>query len=435
MQDVIGSAVNAFGWWRKTRISERCERLAALAGVLIQRHASVEHLITAEVAQTVSLARDEVRKCAAYARWLAANGAHILAPRHAAGAEIHYRPLGVIAGIMPWNFPFWQVFRFATAALLAGNVVLVKHSPLAPRCAAAVSDLFRACGFEHVFFCESGSAKIAQDLIADARVQAVAFTGCVETGRCVAGLAGRHLKKCVLELGGSDAFIVMPSADIRGAASRAIASRIRAGGQACTAAKRFIVHAAVADDFEAQFVAGMRALKTGDPFDLTTDVGPLIHEAAADRLERQVDDSVRAGAVLLCGGRRIASRVYEPTVLRIRSVDVPVMQEETFGPVAPILRVNSLEEAIETANASIFGLNASVWTAEESELAAFRSELEIGQLFVNTAASSRIDLPFGGTKASGFGRILADAGVYEFVNVTTEVRPCEPSPTAQMRAR
>ena len=422
-ESAVASAANAATWWSETTIAERTSRLTALAGALSQRSGAFQHLITSEVARTLRESCAEVLKCAAYARWLAANGAHTLAPRPAAGARIHFRPAGIVAGIMPWNFPFWQVFRFAAAALVGGNAVIVKHSPLVPRCAAALTELFAAAGFDRgVFFCESGPAQSARKLIADDRVRAIAFTGSSETGRKVAELAGRHLKKCVLELGGSDAFIVMPTANLRDAVRAAVQSRMRASGQACTAAKRFIVHVAVAEEFEARLAAAFDALKTGDPFDPSTDVGPLINEAATDRLERQVRVSIADGAELLYGGERLSPRVFQPTILRASTVTVPVMQEETFGPVAPILRVRDVDEAIEMSNRSRFGLSASVWSTDEDELASFRSRLDVGQLFVNTAASSRIDLPFGGTKDSGFGRELGDAGVYEFVNVKTEIR-------------
>ena len=365
-----------------------------------------------------------MQKCIAYVQWLAENAERILAPRRPApDACIYYDPAGVVLGIMPWNFPLWQVVRFATPALIGGNVVIVKHSPLVPRCADALTELFASAGFEAgVFYCKAASSDIAQRLIADDRVRAVAFTGSSESGRAVAATAGQHLKRCVLELGGSDAFVVMPTANVAGAVNSGVESRMRAGGQACTSAKRFIVHNAIADDFEQRFVAAMSAIRIGDPFDPATDSGPLVSEDAANRLERQIRESVDRGAKVLSGGRRIDARIIEPTVLAIRDIDVPVMQEETFGPVAPIVRVANLDGAIDVANATRYGLSASVWTNDASEIAAFRSRLDVGQLFVNVITSSRVDLPFGGTKDSGFGRELGDAGVYEFVNVKTEVR-------------
>jgi succinate-semialdehyde dehydrogenase/glutarate-semialdehyde dehydrogenase len=410
MDAAIAAAADAAVRWSETRVDERAQRLTALAGALSQRSGSLQHVISSEIARSPRESCAEVRKSAAYARWLAANARHIVAPRYAAGARIHHRPLGVVAGITPWNFPVWQVVRFAAAALAGGNVVIVKHSPLVPRCAEALNDIFAIAGFDRgVFFCESGSASVARRLIADDRVRAIAFTGSAETGREIASLAGRHLKKCILELGGSDAFIVMPTGDVGEAARLGVESRLRASGQACTAAKRFLVHESIADEFEERFVSAMQSAT----------IGPLISEAAADRLERQVRES---HGKILCGGKRISPRVFEATALRVNSVAVPVMQEETFGPVAPILRFRDIDGAIEAANASPFGLSASIWSEDENDIDRFRSRLEVGQIFINMPAASRIDLPFGGVKASGYGRALADAGVYEFVNVTTEVR-------------
>jgi succinate-semialdehyde dehydrogenase/glutarate-semialdehyde dehydrogenase len=380
----------------------RTQHLTALAGLLTRHATALQRLITDEVG-TASCG--EVVKCAAYLRWLAANAEEILAPRRIGdGACIHYDPLGVVAGIMPWNFPLWQVIRFAAGALVAGNRVVVKHSPLVPRCAEALNEMFLDAGFID-FSCASGPASDAERLIADGRVRLVVFTGCAESGRKVAALAGQHLKRCILELGGSDAFIVMPDADVARAARIGAASRMRVNGQACTAAKRFIIHDAVAGEFERLFVEAVQA----------ADIGPLVNEAAADRLERQVRDSIAAGAALLCGGTRLGPRTFAPTVLAVQSVDLPVMQQETFGPVAPILRVRDLDEAVAAANATRYGLSASLWT--RTNVGEFRARLGVGQLFVNTAASSRFDLPFGGTKDSGFGRALGAAGLYELVNV------------------
>lgn len=420
---VLASAAEALAWWRHTPPAERSRRLTALAGVLSQNALSLQRLITEEVSKTVRSSAAEVVKCAAYVRWLAENAPSILAPRRVGSdATIHYEPLGVVAGIMPWNFPLWQVIRFAATALAAGNTVVVKHSPLVPRSAEALTRLFAVAGFgEGLFYCRSGCSREAESLIVDERVRAVTFTGGPEAGRAVAALAGRHLKRCTLELGGSDAFVVMPSADLGRAVRNAVQSRIRAGGQACTAAKRFLVHEAVAAEFEDEMVRATRVLKTGDPFDPATDVGPLVNEAAADRLQAQIEESVAAGAVLLCGGARLSPRLIQPAVLTVQTADVPVMQEETFGPVAPILRVRDLDEAIAAANATPFGLSASVWTSDPCERQEFFARLVVGQLFFNAAVSSRFDLPFGGTKASGFGRELGAAGLHELVNVKTEV--------------
>jgi succinate-semialdehyde dehydrogenase/glutarate-semialdehyde dehydrogenase len=415
----IDAAVRAFVRWRQTAVAERTEKLAALGELVAARTPLLARLITSEVSKTLRGSTAELTKAAEYCSWLAEHGQRILAPREVAGgASIRYEPLGVVAGIMPWNFPFWQVFRFAAPALLTGNTVVVKHSPLVPRCADAIEELFRAAGFDDgAMSCCAASAAEAQRLIAHTSVRAVHFTGGSEAGRAVASAAGAHLKKCVLELGGSDAFIVTPSADLNVAVAAAVTSRIRAGGQACTAAKRFIVHRAVADDFESRLVRAMESLVIGDPLDPRTDVAPLVTEAFAERIERQVRESVAAGAAILSGGVRIAPRLYAPTVVSTSTTKIPLMQEETFGPVAPVLRVSSLADAIAAANDTPFGLSASVWTSDEHETSAFVRDLEVGQLFINTITSSRFDLPFGGTKHSGFGRELGEEGVLEFVNV------------------
>ena len=399
-------------------------KLAILGDVVERRTPELARLITSEVSKTLRGSTAELDKAAAYCRWLAENGARILAPRHVApGVSIIHEPLGLVAGIMPWNFPAWQVFRFAAPALLAGNSVIVKHSPLVPRSAEAIEDVFRSAGFDRdVFTCRAGSAEDAQKLIADPRVRAVSFTGGVAAGRAVAAAAGAHLKKCILELGGSDAFVVMPSADVAAAVRAAVTSRCRAGGQACTAAKRFIVHRAIADEFESALVDAMQSLVLGDPFDPRTEIGPLVTEAFADRIERQVRESVERGAVILCGGVRLGARMYAPTVVATRTTGIPLMQEETFGPVAPVLRVRDLSDAIAAANASPFGLSASIWTRNDDETDALTSALEAGQVFVNAVTSSRFDVPFGGTKESGFGKELGEAGIHELVNMKSVIR-------------
>lgn len=425
MEALAAAAARAFTTWRRTTLAERTGKLSSLADVVERRMAELAHGITSEVSKTLRGSTAELEKSVGFCRWLAESGPRILAPREVTpSATILYEPLGVVAGIMPWNFPVWQVFRFAAPALLAGNTVVVKHSPLVPRCAEMIEELFAAAGFhDGVMFCRAASSEEAQRLIAHDAVRAVAFTGGAEGGRAVAAAAGAHLKKCVLELGGSDAFLVMPSANLDDAVRAAVASRTRAGGQACTAAKRFLIHQDVADAFESRFVAAMQSLVIGDPFDPRTDLGPLVTEALADRLERQVRESVAAGARVLCGGVRLGPRTYAPTVIATRTTAIPLMQEETFGPVAPILRVRDLGEAIRAGNDSPFGLSASIWTADEREATELAAALDVGQVFVNAATSSRFEVPFGGTKESGFGRELGAAGVYELVNRKSVVRP------------
>lgn len=404
------AAALAFERWRRVPVAERAAMMAALADAIDERSGVLARLITSETPKTVRESMAELAKSAGYCRWLAEHAPRILAPLSPAeGASIIYAPMGVIAGILPWNFPLWQVFRCAAPALVAGNTVVIKHSPLVRQCAAAAEELFDAAGFDDgVFSCRAESADDAQRLIAHEAVRGVSFTGGTEAGRAVAATAGAHLKKCVLELGGSDAFIVMPSADLDAAVAAAVASRTRAGGQACTAAKRFLVSREIAAEFQQHFVAAMERLVVA---------APLMSEEFADRLERQVNESVRAGAIILCGGVRLGPRVYAPTVVAVPHTDMPLMQEETFGPVAPLLAVDGIEEAIAAANRTPYGLSASLWTRDAREVAAFTDALDVGQLFVNNIASSSFDLPFGGTRASGYGRTLGEAGILEFVNI------------------
>jgi succinate-semialdehyde dehydrogenase / glutarate-semialdehyde dehydrogenase len=406
-------AAAAFARWRTTTIAQRAAQLQALASIVNRQAGDLARLIHAEVSKTMHGSAAELVKSADYCRWLAQHGERILAPRALSpSASLRYDPLGVVAGIMPWNFPAWQVFRFAAPALLAGNTVVVKHSPLVPRCADAVHALFAEAGFgDGVFACVAASADDAQRLIAHPAVRAVHFTGGDEAGRAVAAAAGAHLKKCVLELGGSDAFVVMPSADLDRTVPAAVTSRMRAGGQACTAAKRFIVHDAIAGAFEQRLIEAMQAV---EPV-------PLVHASFAERLERQLRESVAAGARIRCGGERIDARTFAPMVVDVPHAELPLMQEETFGPVAPLLRVRDRDAAIDAANATRYGLSASIWTRDDADVAAFAAALHVGQLYVNQVVSSQFDVPFGGTKDSGFGRELGEAGVLELVNVKAVV--------------
>ncbi|HEX8170945.1 MAG TPA: aldehyde dehydrogenase family protein [Thermoanaerobaculia bacterium] len=415
-------AHDAFAAWRTTSVRERAAHLIAVADDITRDSDALARLVTSEVSKTIRGAATEIAKCADYCRWLEQHGERILAPRHLGdNATLIYEPLGVVAGIMPWNFPLWQVFRFAAPALLAGNTVVVKHSPLVPRCAEALQQLFARCG-DGVFTCVAATAEEAQRLIACEVVRAVSFTGGADAGAAVAATAGAHLKKCILELGGSDAFIVMPSANLDAAVQGAASSRMRAGGQACTAAKRFLIAEEIADEFTARLIEATQRIVIGDPFDPATELGPLVREEFADRLERQLRESVDTGARILSGGRRLGACLFEPTVVAVDSTDVPLMQEETFGPVAPLLRVRGLDEAIAAANRTRYGLSASIWTEDAREIDAFTRALHVGQLYVNATVSSRFDVPFGGTKDSGFGRELGDAGIYELVNGKSIVR-------------
>ena len=382
--------------------------------------------MTAEMGKTIKSARDEAAKSAFGCRYYAENAEKFLhdetVPTEGGTSYVAYHPIGPVLAVMPWNFPFWQVLRFAAPALMAGNVALLKHASNVPQCALAIEDIFRCAGFpEGAFQTLLISSAQVPRVIDDPRVMAVTLTGSEPAGRQVASEAGRQIKKTVLELGGSDPFIVMPSANLETAAATAVKARTINNGQSCIAAKRFIVADAVAHEFEQRFVAGMQALKVGDPMDETVDVGPLATPQILEDLDQQVQKSVAAGARVLTGGKRLQQpgNYYAPTVLANIPESAPAYREELFGPVASLFRVPDLDAAIGLANDSTFGLGASVWTNDERERRRFIDEIEAGQLFVNGMTASDPRLPFGGVKASGYGRELSTFGIREFVNVKT----------------
>jgi len=340
----------------------------------------------------------------------------------ASRSYITWQPIGPVLAIMPWNFPFWQVFRFAAPALMAGNVGLLKHASNVPQCALAIEDIFRRAGFaEGVFQALLIETERVGSVIEDRRVAAVTLTGSNTAGSQVASVAGKVIKKTVLELGGSDPFVVMPGADLEAAIATAVKARIVNNGQSCIAAKRFIVHQAVADEFERGFVAGMAALAVGDPMEAGTDVGPLATKAQLRTISDQVERAVGAGARILTGGRRLDREgwYYAPTVLAGITRDSPVFREEVFGPVALVFRVGNLDEAISLANDSPFGLGASVWPGTDGERERFVAEIEAGMVFVNAMVASDPRVPFGGVKESGYGRELSPLGIREFMNAKT----------------
>jgi succinate-semialdehyde dehydrogenase/glutarate-semialdehyde dehydrogenase len=335
---------------------------------------------------------------------------------------VRYEPIGAVLAIMPWNFPFWQVFRFAAPALMAGNVGLLKHAGNVPQCALAIEDIFLRAGFEEgVFQTLLIEAAQTRALIDDPHVKAVTLTGSERAGSEVASAAGRQIKKSVLELGGSDAFIVMPSANFEAAITTGVTARTMNTGQSCIAAKRFIVSDQIYDRFVPEFAKRMRSLKVGDPLEAMTEIGPLASEAILRGVDKQVQASIVAGAKLLTGGKRIerAGFFYEPTVLTNIPVDSPAYREEIFGPVASFFRVSDAAEAVKIANDSTFGLGASAWTSDASEQQLFAAELETGMVFINSMVASDPRLPFGGAKRSGFGRELGAEGIREFVNLKT----------------
>ncbi|HEX9108458.1 MAG TPA: NAD-dependent succinate-semialdehyde dehydrogenase [Longimicrobiales bacterium] len=414
------------GWrrHRRTPLAERARKLARAAEVLEADAESLGEIMTREMGKPIGAAVAEARKCAAACRYYAENGERLLADvaigTDAQRSFVRYLPIGPVLAIMPWNFPFWQVFRFAAPALMAGNVGLLKHASNVPRCALAIEEVLRRAGFEGDEFQALliGSARVA-DVIDDERVRAVTLTGSTPAGQAVASQAARRIKKSVLELGGSDPFIVMPSADLAAAVSTAVQARVINNGQSCIAAKRFIVHRQVHAEFLERFVAGMESLRVGDPMDPRTQVGPLAMEQLVDTCERQVRECVDRGARVLTGGKRLdrPGFFYAPTVLVDVPDDAPASSDEIFAPVAAVWRVHDAQEAIERANATSYGLGSSVWTSDAAEADHFVNELEAGMTFVNAMVASDPRLPFGGVKQSGYGRELAREGLHEFMNV------------------
>jgi succinate-semialdehyde dehydrogenase / glutarate-semialdehyde dehydrogenase len=424
LEERLALAARAFASYRHTDLEQRAAWLQRAAAILDEERRGWAELMTREMGKPVAAAEAEAEKCAWACRYYAEQGAAFLADeRVEAAAErswVAYQPLGPILAVMPWNFPFWQLFRFAAPALMAGNVALLKHASNVPGCALAIEAIFRRAGFpEGVFQTLLIGSDAVERVLTDPRVRAATLTGSEAAGAAVAATAGRALKKTVLELGGSDPFIVMPSADLERAVATAVEARHINNGQSCIAAKRFIVHEAVAPSFIDGFVARAAALVVGDPMDERTDVGPLATESIRDELADQVERSVAAGARVLTGGR-VPDRpgwYYPPTVLTDLTAGSPALCEETFGPVAAIQVVSSLDEAIEAANATEFGLGASVWSDDPAEVDRLVAEIEAGCVCVNRMVSSDPRLPFGGIKNSGYGRELGRFGMLEFVNI------------------
>lgn len=422
----LSRAENAFRKYRRTTFTERSELLHAVTELLFQEKKKFAEIITLEMGKLFRDSIAEIEKCARGCRFYAENGERFLedevAQTDAAKSYVQYQPLGPVLAIMPWNFPFWQVFRFAGPALLAGNVGLLKHASNVPQCALAIEEIFCRAEFgDGVFQTLLIEPDQVEKVIVDQRVKAVTLTGSEKAGSAVASTAAREIKKSVLELGGSDAFIVMPSANFESALSTAVKARTINTGQSCIAAKRFLIADQIYDEFLNQFVARMRALKVGDPMDETTEIGPLATEQILQGVHDQVQKSIAAGAKLLTGGNRIHGPgfFYEPTVLVDVPKKSPAYREEVFGPVASIFRVRDADEAIELANDTPFGLGSSAWTNDREEQKLFASELDTGMVFINAMVASDPRLPFGGVKRSGFGRELGAAGIREFTNTKT----------------
>jgi succinate-semialdehyde dehydrogenase/glutarate-semialdehyde dehydrogenase len=420
----LAKAEEAFHAHRRTSLAGRAEKMRLAGQILADEKEKFARLMTMEMGKTFKAAIAEAEKCAWVCRFYAEHAAEYLADQvvetDAKKSFVRYLPLGPVLAVMPWNFPFWQVFRFAAPGLMAGNVGLLKHASNVPRCALAIAEVFRRAGFpEGVFQALLVGSDAVAGILDDPRVKAATLTGSTPAGSSVAERAGKRLKKTVLELGGSDPFIVLPSADLDAAAETAAKARCINNGQSCIAAKRFIVHADVYDAFTERFVREMEALKVGDPMRPDTDVGPLAMESTRDDVERQVRESVAAGARVLTGGERIDGPgfFYPPTILADIPEAAPAYREEVFGPVALLFRAADADEAIRLANDSDFGLGSSVWTRDEAEAERFVDEIEAGMTFVNAMVASDPRLPFGGVKQSGYGRELGRVGIHEFVNI------------------
>jgi succinate-semialdehyde dehydrogenase / glutarate-semialdehyde dehydrogenase len=419
-------AVDAFRRYRRTPLGERTRLLLRAAEILESEKEKFGRLMVTEMGKTLKAAVEEAAKCAWGCRYYAEQAERFLANEvvetNATRSFVTFQPIGPILAIMPWNFPFWQVFRFAAPALAAGNVGLLKHASNVPQCALAIQEIFRRAGFpEGCFQTLLIETDRVRRVIEDPRVAAATLTGSTGAGSHVASAAGKQIKKTVLELGGSDPFIVMPSADLDATVRTAVKARTINNGQSCIAAKRFIVADSIADEFERRLVAGMEALVVGDPMDSATDVGPLANEAQVKTLADQIARSVRAGARLLSGGYPLDRPGYyfAPGVLTGITEDSPAYTEEIFGPIALLFRVPDIDEAIRLANDSEFGLGASAWTRNERERDRFIGELEAGMVFINAMVASDPRLPFGGVKRSGYGRELSHYGIKEFVNIKT----------------
>jgi succinate-semialdehyde dehydrogenase/glutarate-semialdehyde dehydrogenase len=405
-----------------------------LASLLENETDDLARIITLEMGKPFHASQLEVLKCATACRYYADNAARILTSEPIPTENhsyVRWDPLGVILAVMPWNFPFWQVFRFLTPALMAGNVGLLKHASNVPQCALAIESLVRRAGFPRgTFQALLIESRQVERVLADPRIAAVTLTGSEPAGRAIAAQAGWLIKKSVLELGGSDPFIVLPSADINVAVETAVRARLVNSGQSCIAAKRFIIHESIYDAFEKRFVSITDAMKIGDPMKEDTDIGPLATREIAEELETQVKAAINEGALVLTGGERMLGDgfYFEPTVLTNIPRTSPVYREELFGPVAMLFPARDLDEAIEIANDTPFGLAASAWTRDPAEQQRLVSELQCGAVFINAMVASDPRLPFGGIKHSGYGRELSAAGMREFLNAKTVVLA---SPTAR----
>ena len=411
---------------RQTTFEDRAKKMVRVAEILENEKLAFGKLMTTEMGKPIKAAIGEAEKCAWVCRYYAENAQQHLADQIVETAAkrsfVKFQPLGPVLAVMPWNFPFWQVLRFAAPALMAGNVGLLKHASNVPQCALAIEDIFRRAGFpEGAFQTLLVGVEAVERILADERVAAATLTGSEPAGSSVASIAGKHIKKTVLELGGSDPFIVMPSADFEAAVTTAVKARTINNGQSCIAAKRFIVSDAIYERFEKRFVEEMEALRVGDPLEESTEIGPLATPQIVKDLERQVNDAAAQGARILTGGKRLQrpGNYYQPTVLVDVNPSTKISCEEIFGPVAMLFRVSDVSEAIKLANSTTFGLGSAAWTNDAQEQDRFITELEAGTVFINGMVASDPRLPFGGIKHSGYGRELSEFGIREFVSIKT----------------
>lgn len=426
IDDVTGRAWSAFCDWRILPSGERCKPVVAMADIIQQRREDLAKMMASEMGKPVAQGLAEADKCALLCRWYAEHAPGLLEPdRRLSSAQVSlvmHSPQGIILGIMPWNFPFWQVFRFIIPAFAGGNAALLKHASNVPLCALEIEDIVKTAGFPRgLFRAVFPTHSQVERLIADNRIRGVSLTGSTAAGKRIASVAGASLKKMVIELGGSDPFIVFPDADPDKAVKAAVFSRFQNGGQSCIAAKRIIVHEKIYDEFRTKFVAAVSALRAGDPHDPLTDVGPMVSISAADELERQLTETVRAGARLLCGGRAGTAHpaLFIPAVVDDVPPASPLVCEETFGPAAPLIRFSKPDEAVALANGTPYGLGATVWTEDEKLAMKIASAVDAGTVAVNGFVKSEPGLPFGGVKESGYGRELAAEGLFEFLNTKT----------------
>jgi succinate-semialdehyde dehydrogenase/glutarate-semialdehyde dehydrogenase len=421
----------AFRSYRQTSFAERSALLRRLADVIEADEAIFAETLTLEMGKPLAQARSEVAKCLGVLRYYAEHGAAMLADQPVEGtaakngAYLKYQPIGPLLGVMPWNFPLWQVIRFATPTFMVGNVALLKHASNVPQAALKIEDAVLRAGFpEGVFQTLLVGGERVQAILDDRRVAAATLTGSEGSGRSVAAIAGNAIKKTVLELGGADPFIVMPSADLERAVEVGVWARIQNNGQSCIAAKRFIVHEAIADEYMERYGEAMSKLVVGDPMEATTQVGPLATAQGRDEVNEQVADALSKGAKAICGGETMDGPGWfvQPTALCELTPEMRVYREEVFGPVASFFRAADIDEAIALANDSDFGLSSNAWTTDEAEQLRFANELEAGMVFINSMTFSYYDLPFGGVKRSGYGRELGAAGIKEFTNIKTIFR-------------